>query len=167
MTDIDWMKEALVEARKSFDSDEVPVGAVVVYQNKIIGRGHNQTETLQDPTAHAEIIALTAAANYLNTWRLSDTSVYITLEPCLMCTGALVLARIKRLVFGAYDKKFGACGSIYNIPQDRKLNHNFEIVSNILYAESQQLLQDFFRGKRNQEKLIKKMLNGDTSIASN
>ncbi|MEO0074784.1 MAG: tRNA adenosine(34) deaminase TadA, partial [candidate division WOR-3 bacterium] len=125
-----WMQEALLEAQKAFAADEVPVGAVVVYENKIIGRGYNQTETLHDPTAHAEIIALSAAANYLKSWRLSNTSVYITLEPCVMCTGALILARIKRLIFGAYDTKFGACGSVYNIPHDNFLNHTFEVITN-------------------------------------
>ncbi|MEO0083176.1 MAG: tRNA adenosine(34) deaminase TadA, partial [candidate division WOR-3 bacterium] len=107
-----WMHEALLEAQKAFDQNEVPIGAVVVKENRIIGRGYNQTESLNDPTAHAEIIAISAAANYLHSWRLTNATVYVTLEPCLMCTGALILARIKRLVFGAYDKKFGACGSL-------------------------------------------------------
>lgn len=166
-TDEYWMQEALVEAQKAYDENEVPVGAVVIYKNKIIGRGHNQTESLQDPTAHAEIIALSAATNYLHSWRLTDATIYITLEPCLMCTGALILARIKRLIFGAYDKKFGACGSIYTIPQDNKVNHKFEIVSNVLFEQSQTLLQNFFRKKRRQGKSVKKMLKGTNSIASN
>jgi len=147
------MQQALAQAGRAFEANEVPVGAVVVQDNKIIGRGHNQTETLQDPTAHAEIIALSAAANCLNTWRLTNASVYITLEPCLMCTGALILARVKNLIFGAYDKKFGACGSVYNIPQDNRLNHSFTIISNILSPPSQKLLQEFFRIKRGHHRL--------------
>lgn len=161
------MREALIEAKKSYALDEVPVGAVVVLQNRIIGRGHNQTESLQDPTAHAEIIALSAASNYLHSWRLTDTSIYITLEPCLMCTGALVLARIKRLVFGAYDKKFGACGSVYDVPADNKLNHRFDIIPNILNEESQNLLQNFFRSKRTKNKLNTGANKGAKGIASN
>jgi tRNA(adenine34) deaminase len=146
------MQEALNEAKLAYQENEVPVGAIVVYQNKIIGRGHNRTETLNDPTAHAEIIALSAAANYLNHWRLTDASVYVTLEPCLMCTGALILARIKRLIFGAYDKKFGACGSVYNIPQDNHFNHSFEIIPEILFEESQILMQEFFKKQRTANK---------------
>jgi tRNA(adenine34) deaminase len=148
------MQQALTEAHKALTQDEVPVGAVVVKDNRIIGQGHNSTEHLHDPTAHAEIIALSAAANYLNTWRLVDTSVYITLEPCLMCTGALILARVKTLIFGAYDKKFGACGSVYHIPHDNKFNHTFKIIPQVLAAPSQQLLQDFFKSKRGQDKSI-------------
>jgi tRNA(adenine34) deaminase len=171
MTHQHWMQEALIEAKKAYEENEVPVGAIVVHNNHIIGRGHNKTECLNDPTAHAEIIALSAASNYLNSWRLTDAAVYITLEPCLMCTGALILARIKKLVFGAYDKKFGACGSIYNIPQDNQFNHSFEIIPSILAEESQNLLQDFFKKKREQvghSKNInanKKVMLKDTNIA--
>jgi tRNA(adenine34) deaminase len=143
-----WMHEALAEAQKAYEENEVPVGAIVVHNNKIIGRGHNRTENLKDPTAHAEIIAISAAANYLNSWRLTDTTVYITLEPCIMCTGALILSRIKRLVFAAYDKKFGACGSVYNIPRENQFNHTFEVIPDILAEESQNLLQNFFKKKR-------------------
>ncbi len=146
-----WMQIALQEAQRAYEEDEVPVGAVIVKDNRIIGQGYNKSERLYDPTAHAEIIALSAAANYLNSWRLTDTTIYVTLEPCLMCTGALVLARIKRLVFGAHDKKFGACGSVYNIPEDNKFNHTFKITSGILEQESQNLLQSFFKNKRVQK----------------
>ncbi|MCX7785526.1 MAG: tRNA adenosine(34) deaminase TadA [candidate division WOR-3 bacterium] len=149
MDDIYWMQQALLEAQQAYQEDEVPVGAVVVYNNRIIGRGHNATERLKDPTAHAEIIAISSAANYLNNWRLTNTSVYITLEPCLMCTGALILARVKRLVFGAYDSKFGACGSVYNIPEGNRFNHKIQVTAGVLSEESQKLLQDFFRKKRN------------------
>ena len=126
----------------------MPVGAIVVVNDRIIGRGHNSTERLNDPTAHAEIIAISAAANYLNNWRLTGVSVYVTLEPCLMCTGALVLSRIKRLVFGANDEKFGACGSIYNIPFDARFNHSFEVIPRIGAVQSKALLKSFFANKR-------------------
>jgi tRNA(adenine34) deaminase len=148
MNDEYWMNEALIEAKKALDEKEVPVGAIVVANDRIIGRGHNSTERLNDPTAHAEIIALSAAANYLNNWRLTDASVYVTLEPCLMCTGALVLSRIKRLVFGANDEKFGACGSIYNIPFDARFNHTFEVIPRIRVEQSKALLKSFFENKR-------------------
>lgn len=142
------MREALKEAYKAFEEKEVPVGAVVVQNNEIIGRGYNRMESLKDPTAHAEIIALSAAANNLGSWRLTDATVYVTLEPCLMCTGALILARIKGLVFGCFDEKFGACGSVYNIPQDNRFNHSFGVTSGILREESRRLLQEFFKNKR-------------------
>jgi tRNA(adenine34) deaminase len=148
MTDEYWMNEALVEAKKALEEKEVPVGAVVVVNDRIIGKGHNSTEKLNDPTAHAEVIALTAAANYLNNWRLNDATVYVTLEPCLMCTGVLILSRIRRLVFGAFDEKFGACGSVYNIPFDARFNHTFEVVSGIKTEGSKALLKSFFETKR-------------------
>jgi tRNA(adenine34) deaminase len=162
-----WMRVALQEAQKAFEEDEVPVGAVIVKGDRIIGQGHNKSERLNDPTAHAEIIALSAAANFLNSWRITDATAYITLEPCLMCTGALVLARIKRLVFGPFDKKFGACGSVYNIPEDNKFNHTFKITSGIFEQESQNLLQSFFRNKRQQKTpaKIKPMTSKDLYIA--
>jgi tRNA(adenine34) deaminase len=164
--DEQWMREALLEARKAFEENEVPVGAVIVHNNKIIGRGHNQTEKLMDPTAHAEIIALSAAANYLNNWRLTDASVYITLEPCLMCTGALILSRIKRLIFAAFDEKFGACGSVYDIPKDNKFNHTFKVTSGVLARESQNLLQNFFKHKRAEKNpaKINQIKSKDSSI---
>lgn len=148
MTDEYWMNEALIEAKKALDEKEVPVGAIVVANDRIIGRGHNSTERLKDPTAHAEIIALSAAANFLNNWRLNDAAIYVTLEPCLMCTGALVLSRIKRLVFGAYDEKFGACGSVYNIPFDARFNHTFDVISGVRIEESKVLLKTFFEAQR-------------------
>ncbi len=143
-----WMQEALREAERAFHEGEVPVGAVVVLDNKIIGRGHNQTELLQDPTAHAEILALTAAANYLSSWRLEGTSLYVTLEPCPMCAGAIVNSRIETLIFGAFDPKRGACGSLYNIVQDVRLNHRVQLVTGVLAEESAALLQRFFRTLR-------------------
>ena len=143
-----WMRHALAEAGSALKKGEVPVGAVVVYEDKIIGRGHNQVESLNDPTAHAEIIAIGAAATYLNSWRLSDASLYVTIEPCAMCAGALVLSRIDRLVFGSKDPKAGACGSLYNIVQDIRLNHQVEIVPYVLEKECSQILQAFFEKLR-------------------
>jgi tRNA(adenine34) deaminase len=146
-----WMRAALQEAAKAFRKKEVPVGAVVVYEDKIIGRGHNQTESLRDATAHAEILAIGAASNYLNSWRLSDAVLYVTLEPCPMCAGAMVLSRIKKLVFGAYDPKSGACGSLYNIIQDKRLNHQVEVVPEVLKEECSALLQTFFKERREEK----------------
>jgi tRNA(adenine34) deaminase len=140
-----WMRVALQEASIALKKKEVPVGAVVVYRDKIIGRGHNQTETLNDPTAHAEILAIGAAANYLNSWRLSEAVLYVTLEPCAMCAGAIVLARMKKLVFGAFDPKTGACGSLYNLVQDGRLNHQVEVVLEVLKEDCSGLLQTFFK----------------------
>jgi tRNA(adenine34) deaminase len=147
-----YMKEALREAQKAFDKDEVPVGAVAVYKNQIIGRGHNQTEQLQDPTAHAEILAITAAANALNSWRLNDVDIYTTVEPCTMCAGALVLARVKRIIFGARDEKFGGCGSVFNVVSEKRLNHQIEITAGVMEKEAASLMRSFFEKKRKQSK---------------
>ena len=143
-----FMKRALDEAAAALDSEDVPVGALVVYDGHIIGRGRNQREKLQDPTAHAEMLALTAAAEYIGCWRLEGCSMYVTLEPCAMCAGALVLGRIERLVYGASDAKAGACGSLFDIPCDQRLNHNIETVGGVLADPSAQLLRDFFRRRR-------------------
>lgn len=148
MDDKFFMREALKEAQKAFDEDEVPIGAVAVYKNQIIGRGHNRTEHLQDSTAHAEIIALTAAANALNTWRLNGVIVYTTIEPCIMCAGALVLARVKKIVFGARDEKFGGCGSIFNIVQEKRLNHQIEVIEGVLKNDALIMIKNFFAKKR-------------------
>jgi tRNA(adenine34) deaminase len=143
-----WMEQAIREAEKAYDKGEIPVGAVIVSVNVIIGRGHNLTETLQEPTAHAEMIAITAAADYLKSWRLLDTRMYVTLEPCPMCAGAIVLARVPQLIFGASDPKAGACGSLYNIVQDNRLNHNVNLESGILENKCSLILSDFFRNLR-------------------
>ncbi len=143
-----YMQEALKEARMAFEEDEVPVGAVIVHNHQIIARGHNQIERLKDPTAHAEIIAITSAANYLGTKWLNGVSLYVTIEPCSMCAGALVLARIKNLCFGAKDPKTGACGSVINIVNHKKLNHRIKVTGGILEAECGLLLKDFFKKKR-------------------
>ena len=142
------MSEALKEARLAAKEDEVPVGCVVVHNGKIIARGHNQIERLKDPTAHAEMLALTSATNYLGTKWLSSASIYVTIEPCSMCAGALVLARIKRLIFGADDPKAGACGSVFNIVNNKKLNHRIKVTKGILEEECAALLKEFFRKKR-------------------
>jgi tRNA(adenine34) deaminase len=144
-----WMSHALAEAQQATEEGEVPVGAIVVHAGRAIGRGHNRTEALRDPTAHAEIIALTAAAQYLNNWRLTGATIYVTSEPCLMCTGALILARIKRIVFGARDAKFGACGSVYDIPWDDRFNHRPQVTASVLADESRRLLRAFFARRRN------------------
>jgi tRNA(adenine34) deaminase len=143
-----YMQEALKEAEKAFREDEVPVGAVIVHENKIIARGHNQVERLNDPTAHAEIIAITSAANFLGTKWLNQASLYVTIEPCSMCAGALVLARLKYLYFGARDPKTGACGSVTNIVNHGKLNHRVKVSEGILKEQCSSLLKDFFRKKR-------------------
>jgi len=139
-----FMYAALQEAEKALDDLEVPVGAVVVRNNKIIGRGYNQVEKLKDATAHAEMIALTAASNHIDNWRLNECSVYVTLEPCIMCTGALLSSRISELYFAAFDPKFGACGSLYNLAEDGKTNHKIKVFSGIYMDESKKLLKEFF-----------------------
>ena len=143
------MYAALQEAEKALVENEVPVGAVVIRDKKIIGRGYNQKERLNDATAHAEMIAITAAANHLGNWRLEDCSLFVTLEPCIMCTGAMLSSRIKELYFATYDSKFGACGSLYNLAEDGKTNHTLKVYSGIYTEESQRLLTQFFTSIRN------------------
>ncbi len=142
------MRAALAEARKALDEGEVPVGAVVVRDSMIVGRGHNQTERLQDATAHAEIVAVGAASSTLGTWRLDDCVLYVTLEPCLMCAGALVLARLGSLVYDATDPKAGACGSRIDILGEPWLNHRLPVTSGVLADESGGMLSAFFEMKR-------------------
>ena len=142
------MHAALEEAAAAAEQDEVPVGAVVVRAGRIIGRGWNQKETLADPTAHAEMLAITAAAEFLHDWRLTHCTLYVTLEPCPMCAGAIVLARIGRVVFGTTDPKFGACGSLYSITTDPRTNHQVELMSGICESECAALLQEFFQKQR-------------------
>ncbi len=146
--DDEFMRMALSEAAAAAEAGEVPVGAVIVKDGHIIGRAHNMRETLRDPTAHAEIIAITQAAEALDAWRLEGAVVYVTLEPCSMCAGALVLARVARLVYGAADPKTGACGTLYNIVRDERLNHCIDVTAGVLADESRALLQEFFKGRR-------------------
>ncbi len=150
MTHYRFMKQALSEAEKAAESGEVPVGAVVVHNNRIIGRGHNQVEMLTDPTAHAEMIALSSAFSSLNEKYLHDCTMYVTLEPCSMCAGALVWARIDRLVIGAQDEKAGACGSIFNITEHPVLNHRVEVLHGVMEQESELLLREFFKRLRSE-----------------
>jgi len=147
-TDETFMSAALKEAEKAARKGEVPVGAVIVREGRVIARGHNKRELANDPAAHAELLAIRAAAKKLGSWRLSATTLYVTLEPCLMCMGAIILARVPRLVFGAFDPKAGACGSLYDISGDKRLNHRVHVSSGVLGTESQEALKDFFRRLR-------------------
>ena len=142
------MKLAYQEAQKAFEKNEVPIGAIVVKDQHIIGKGYNQCETLNDPTAHAEIIAISSAANTINDWRLTDCSLYVTKEPCPMCAGALINARIKLVSFGVYDNKFGCCGSLYQICQEPRFNHKVIIKGGILEEDCKFLLKNFFNKNR-------------------
>jgi len=153
MSNIDehYMAEALKEARKAFDADDVPVGAIMVHKGRIIARAHNQIKLLKDPTAHAEMIAITQAAAYFNNERLPDTTIYVTIEPCAMCAGALVLARVKRLVYGANDIKTGAFGSALDINK-KNLNHTITVTKGVKGADCASLITEFFKKKRVTEK---------------
>ncbi|MBW7899292.1 tRNA-specific adenosine deaminase [Candidatus Brocadiaceae bacterium B188] len=139
-----FMRQAIAEAEKAVEKNDVPVGAIIVYEGRIIARAHNQREMLNDPTAHAEMIAITQAAAYLENWRLRGTTLYVTLEPCAMCAGALVQSRVNTLVYGTADKKAGACVSVMNIVQEPRFNHRLEVVPNVLANECKCLLQKFF-----------------------
>lgn len=142
------MTLALKEAQSAFGKDEVPVGAVIVHGGVVIGRGYNQIEMMNDPTAHAEMIALTAASSHLNSKWLRGCTLYVTLEPCPMCAGAIVLARIPTIVFGCYDPKMGACGTLYSITEDERLNHRVHTIGGVRDAECGELIKEFFRKKR-------------------
>jgi len=146
--DAEWMGLALEEARAAAAIGEVPVGAVVVHDGRVIGAGHNLTQTIHDPSAHAEMVAIRASTESIGHWRLLDCTLYVTLEPCAMCAGAIVLARIPRLVYGAHDPKAGMCGSLENLAQDPRLNHRVRMTTGVRAAESSALLRDFFRARR-------------------
>lgn len=150
-----FMREALKEAKKAFQKGEIPVGAVAVFQNRIIARGFNQMEMLHDPTAHAEMITMTQASDFLHSeggeahrGSLEKVSLYVTLEPCPMCAGALVLTHCENLIFGALDPRLGACASVYNLTRDIRLNHQLNVTSGVLELESRNLIQEFFRNLR-------------------
>ncbi len=147
-----YMGVAIESAKIAEDNGDVPIGAVIVREGRIIAKAYNQREQLQDPTAHAEIIALTQAASAVENWHLEGCTIYVTLEPCCMCAGALVLSRMDRLVFGCSDPKAGACGSLYNIVTDERLNHRVEVTSGVLADQCSKQLQNFFQKKRRQNK---------------
>jgi len=139
-----WMKQALIQADKALQLKEVPVGAIIVKDNKVIGRGYNQKEQLNDPTAHAEIVAITAAANTLEDWRLNDCVLYVTKEPCSMCAGAILNARLKLVVFGCYDEEEGCCGSLYQLCGDPRFKTKVSVMGGVMESQSLSLIKDFF-----------------------
>ena len=143
-----WMQSALQMAEKAYSLGEVPIGSVVVYNDQIIGRGYNQCESLVDPTAHAEIIAITSAANTLKDWRLNECKLYVTKEPCPMCAGALINARIQFLGFGLYDEQEGCCGSLYQICGDPRFKHQLAVKGGILENQCEAIIKEFFVAKR-------------------
>ena len=143
-----WMKQALIQAQKAFEAEEIPIGAIVVNNGKIIGRGYNQREQLNDPTAHAEIIAITAAANTIGDWRLNNCSLYVTKEPCPMCAGAIINSRLEMVIFGTYDEETGCCGSLYQLCGDPRFKSKVAVKGGILEKESLSLIQDFFKVRR-------------------
>lgn len=143
-----WMSEALRQAERAAEAGEVPVGAVIVKDGRVLGRAHNQVEALHDATAHAEMIAITQAAEALENWRLEGADLYVTLEPCAMCAGALVLSRVARIIYGADDPIAGACGSTFNIVSEKKLNHRIPVVKGLMAERAGGLLKDFFRARR-------------------
>jgi len=143
-----WMSQAFKLAEKSFAMDEVPVGAVVVCYDRIIGKGYNQCESLNDATAHAEVLAISAASNTLDNWRLNECEIYVTKEPCAMCAGAIINSRINRVVFGSYDDKRGACGSIYQICGDKRLGSATSVNGGVMEKECTSILKEFFSLKR-------------------
>ena len=143
-----WMWHALDQAQRAFEQDEVPVGAIIVHQNRVIGEGYNQRETLNDPTAHAEMIAITQAAEQLQSWRLLECTLYVTLEPCPMCAGAIIQARIPRVVFGATDPKAGAVCSLYRMLDDERLNHRAQAIGGVLAEPCGEILTRFFQRQR-------------------
>ena len=147
-----FMREALKEAQKAYDQAEVPIGAVVVLNGEIIGRGHNLREKEQDATLHAEIKAIRQANQHLGSWRLEDCELFVTLEPCPMCSGAMILARMKRVAFGAFDPKAGTAGTFMNLLQDSRFNHQVEVEQGVLEDECKEILQQFFKGLRERNK---------------
>jgi tRNA(adenine34) deaminase len=142
------MSQAIQQAHKAIQIDEVPIGAVIIHNNQVIGRGYNQREHLHDPTAHAEILAITAASNTLEDWRLNDCTLYVTKEPCPMCAGAVVMSRFKMVIFGCYDEEKGCCGSLYQLCGDPRLGQKIAVKGGVLEEECLELIQNFFLAKR-------------------
>ena len=146
-----FMKEAIKQAKKAYDKEEIPVGAVIVKDGQIIASGYNKKEEKKDTTQHAEIIAIQKASRKIGAWRLQDCEMYVTLEPCAMCTGALIQARLKRVYIGTMDPKTGACGSVLNLLEDYKFNHKVEVETNIMQKECEKILKDFFKYLRSKK----------------
>jgi tRNA(adenine34) deaminase len=163
--DLEYMQLALETARRAPALGEVPIGAVLVMDGQVLVQVHNFREAWQDPTAHAEVVAIREAATRLGTWRLTGTTLYVTIEPCSMCAGAIIQSRITRLVFGAKDPKAGACGSVFNLPDERRLNHRVQVVGGVLEQESQELMQAFFRSLREDAEDL--ATGGDSSLFVN
>jgi tRNA(adenine34) deaminase len=168
--DEQFMLEAIKEAKKAEELDEVPIGAIIVLNGEVIARAHNLRETKQSSIAHAEVLAIDEACRKLGTWRLEDVVLYVTLEPCPMCAGAIMLSRVKKVVYGARDPKGGCAGTFMNILQDERFNHQSEVVSGVLVEECGALLSDFFRNlrekKKQKKKLAKEALEQETGIDS-
>lgn len=159
--DLYYMLEAIKEAKKAEEKNEVPIGAVIVHDGEILARAHNLRETNQNALAHAELLAIDKACHELGTWRLENASLYVTLEPCPMCAGAVILSRISRVVYGAKDPKGGCCGTFMNLPEDDRFNHRSEVVSGVLEEECGELLTNFFRGVRERKRLEKRKKSTD------
>ena len=153
--DLMFMRMALEEAARASAVGEVPIAALIVQAGQVLAQTHNYRELWQDPTAHAEVIAIRSAATALGTWRLTDTTLYVTVEPCSMCIGAIILARVSRVVFGAWDPKAGACGSVFNLPSEPKLNHQVLVTGGVLEQESQAIIQKFFKKLREASSVTK------------
>lgn len=160
------MSQALAEAEKSLDKEEIPIGCVIVKDGQIIGRGHNAREELNQAIMHAEVMAIQEANRVEGNWRLLDTTLFVTIEPCVMCSGAIGLARIPQVVYGAANQKFGAAGSLYDILTDQRLNHRVEVETGILEEACAQIMQDFFRQRRERQKAEKKALKAQEEAAS-
>ncbi|HFI2461808.1 TPA: tRNA adenosine(34) deaminase TadA [Streptococcus suis] len=161
-----FMTQALQEARKSLEKDEIPIGCVIVKDGQIIGRGHNAREELNQAIMHAEIMAIQEANQQEGNWRLLDTTLFVTIEPCVMCSGAIGLARIPQVVYGAANQKFGAAGSLYDILTDQRLNHRVEVEKGILEESCAQIMQDFFRQRREKQKAEKEALKAQEEVVT-
>lgn len=161
-----FMNQALAEAKKSLEKDEIPIGCVIVKDGQIIGRGHNAREELNQAIMHAEVMAIQEANRVEGNWRLLDTTLFVTIEPCVMCSGAIGLARIPQVVYGAANQKFGAAGSLYDILTDERLNHRVEVETGILEEDCAQIMQDFFRQRREKQKAEKETLKAQQGTIS-
>ncbi|HFR3475193.1 TPA: tRNA adenosine(34) deaminase TadA [Streptococcus suis] len=161
-----FMKQALAEAKKSLEKDEIPIGCVIVKDGEIIGRGHNAREELNQAIMHAEVMAIQEANQVEGNWRLLDTTLFVTIEPCVMCSGAIGLARIPKVVYGATNQKFGAAGSLYDILTDERLNHRVEVETGILEEDCAQIMQDFFRQRRESQKAAKLIMKTQEEATS-